>query len=146
MYKTLLILHILSATVWTGGHLVLAIGFLPQALKRKDPAIIEVFESRFERIGIPALVIQVLTGLWLANRYLPMAQWFSFENYLSTHIVIKLVLLGLTLVLAMDARLRLIPKLDASRLVSLAAHILAVTLISVLFVIVGIGIRTGGLF
>lgn len=146
MHQTLLILHILSATVWTGGHLVLAIGFLPQALRHKDPAIIEVFESRFERIGIPALVIQILTGLWLANRLLPYSQWFSFENYLSTHIAIKLGLLALTLVLAMDARLRLIPKLDASRLGSLAAHILAVTLISVLFVIMGTGIRTGGLF
>ncbi len=146
MYTTLLVLHILSACVWTGGHLVLAIGYLPQALRNRDPAIIESFESHYERVGIPALILQVLTGLWLANRLLPFTKWFSFENFLSTHISLKLALLAITVVLAVDARFRLIPNLDQRRLGSLAAHILAVTVLAVLFVIVGTGIRTGGLF
>jgi uncharacterized membrane protein len=31
-FKILVILHTLGATVWTGGHLVLAVTVLPQAL------------------------------------------------------------------------------------------------------------------
>jgi len=34
-FKILVLLHILSATIWTGGHLVLAIIVLPKALKKK---------------------------------------------------------------------------------------------------------------
>jgi uncharacterized membrane protein len=40
MYQLMLILHVLGATVWTGGHLVLAITILPQALRRHDPELI----------------------------------------------------------------------------------------------------------
>ncbi|HPA95904.1 MAG TPA: hypothetical protein PLT41_07520 [Thermoanaerobaculia bacterium] len=29
MYATILLLHILGATIWTGGHLVLAVTILP---------------------------------------------------------------------------------------------------------------------
>ena len=32
MYHAVLLLHVLGATVWTGGHLVLALGVLPGAL------------------------------------------------------------------------------------------------------------------
>ncbi len=147
MIKLALILHLLGATVWTGGHLVLAIGFLPKALRDKDPRVIQDFESRFERIGIPALILQVVTGLLLAYNYLPdISKWFSFETHVASHIFVKLVLLVLTLILALDARLRVIPRLSASNLTSMALHIWAVTLISVLFVAVGVGIRTGGIF
>jgi putative copper export protein len=116
-------------------------------MRKRDPAIIEAFESKFERIGIPALILQVITGLTLAYAYLPdVSKWFSFETHVATHIFVKLVLLVLTLALALDARLRIIPKLSTDNLTSLALHILAVTLISVLFVAFGAGIRTGGLF
>lgn len=53
MYGTLLLLHILGATVWTGGHLIVALTILPRALKRKAPAELLRFESAYERIGTP---------------------------------------------------------------------------------------------
>ncbi len=147
MFQLVLILHLLGASVWTGGHLVLAIGFLPRALRRRDPGLLLDFESRFERIGIPALLVQIVTGLLLAWRYVPEpARWLSFESHVTGHIFVKLILLALTLALALDARLRLIPRLDARRLPSLAAHVVAVTVLAVLFVAVGAGIRIGGLF
>ena len=37
MIKLALILHLLGATIWTGGHLILAIGFLPQGAPRQGP-------------------------------------------------------------------------------------------------------------
>ncbi|WP_315980488.1 hypothetical protein [Aliamphritea spongicola] len=44
-----MLLHVLAATVWTGGHLVLAVGVLPRVLKHSDVAYIKAFESGFEK-------------------------------------------------------------------------------------------------
>jgi putative copper export protein len=146
-YRLVVILHVLAATVWTGGHLILALTVLPRALRARDPRIVQEFESGFERLGIPALFVQIATGLWLAWRIAPnAAAWFSFDNAITAHIGIKLLLLLATILLAMHARLRLIPRLSAATLPALAAHIAAVTVLSVLFVLVGVGLRTGGLF
>ncbi len=147
MYKYFLILHILAATVWAGGHLVLAVTILPKALRRNAPELVFEFDSGFERIAIPALLLLVVTGLWLAYRMIPdVSAWFSFENYVSTLIVAKLTLLVLTIVLAVDARVRIIPNIASDNLKTLAFHIITVTIISVLLVIIGVGFRTGGAF
>jgi putative copper export protein len=146
MYQLMLILHVLGAAVWTGGHLVLAVGILPQALRRHDPEFIRDFESRYERVGIPALVVQVVTGIWLAYRMLPdLAAWFGFETYVASHIAVKLGLLLLTAVFAVDARVRVIPRLRSETLPALAWHVIPVTIFSVLFVVLGVGMGTGGI-
>jgi putative copper export protein len=146
MHKAIILLHLIAATVWTGGHIVLAATVLPRALKRRDPAVLTAFEGPFERVGVPALLVQVVTGLYLASRLLPPSQWFSFAGVASTHIAAKIILVALTLVLAAHARLRIIPRLDASRLNLLAAHIVAVTVIAILLAMVGAGFRIGGVF
>lgn len=144
MYGILLLLHVLAATVWTGGHLVLALTVLPRVLKEKAPRELLRFESAYERIGIPALLLQVVTGLWMAYRMVPdVGQWFAFQNPLSRLIGFKLILLTITIAFAIDARLRIIPKLSEQNLTALAWHIIPVTLVSVLFVIVGVSFRTG---
>ncbi len=146
MYKYLLLIHVLGATIWTGGHLVLALTVLPKALKTRNVEAIRQFESGYERIGMPALFVQVITGIWLAYRVLPdPAAWFSFGSHTSTHILLKLVALTLTLILAMHARLRIIPRLDERRLTLLGYHIVSVTILAVIFVILGVSFRTGGL-
>jgi putative copper export protein len=148
MSLTLLILvHVLGATIWTGGHLVLSLTVLPRALRKRDPGIVHEFESGFERLGIPALAVQVVTGVWLAFRRLPdVSSWFVFDSFVATYIFVKLLLLVATLALALHARLRLLPSLDAASLKTLAWHIIAVTVLSVLFVVMGVGLRTGGIF
>jgi putative copper export protein len=141
-YRYVLMLHVLSATVWTGGHLVLACTVLPRALRRNAPQILHEFEAAFERMGVPALVIQVVTGLSLAYRWLPsVTDWFSFSAFPASLISTKLLLLVLTLALALHARLRLIPELGKDNMRVLAAHIVLVTVLSVLFVIVGVLFR-----
>ena len=45
LFKILVILHTLGATVWTGGHLVLAVTVLPKALKSRNPDLIHQFEE-----------------------------------------------------------------------------------------------------
>ena len=146
MYSYILLLHVVAATIWTGGHLVLATTILPRVLKEKSTSDLLRFESGYERIGIPALIIQVATGLWLAHNLMPeISLWFSVGNPISRLILIKLILLLLTALFAIAARLRIIPNLTDRNLMSLAYHIIPVTVISVLFVIVGVSFRTGGL-
>jgi uncharacterized membrane protein len=38
-------LHILGATVWAGGHLVLAMTILPNALRQRRAAMVNEFEQ-----------------------------------------------------------------------------------------------------
>lgn len=146
MHDLVLLLHILAATIWTGGHLVLALAILPRVLREKLPAELLRFESAYERIGMPALLIQVGTGIVLAYRMVPdVGRWFAFDDPVSRLIGAKLILLAVTMAIAADARLRLIPRLTEDKLVSLAWHIIPVTVVSVLFVVVGVSFRTGGL-
>ena len=146
-YAIALTLHVIAATIWTGGHLVLATVVLPGVLRRRSSDELLRFESGYERIGIPALIVQVISGIWLANRLVPgMANWFDLSNPSARLILVKLGLLALTALFAVDARLRSIPNLSDKNLVALAWHIVPVTVISVLFVIVGVAFRTGWLF
>jgi hypothetical protein len=48
LFKILVILHTLLATVRTGGHLVLAVTVLSQALKNLAPERVHQFEEHFE--------------------------------------------------------------------------------------------------
>lgn len=142
MHSFFVVLHVLAATIWTGGHLILAIVVLPKILKTKNIQALTEFEENFEKIGIPALLVQVITGIYLAYSLLPnVSEWFSFSNHISTHVGIKLILLIITVLLALDARFRLIPNLSEKNLTSLAVHIFMVTLVAILFVIIGLSFR-----
>lgn len=147
MYPIVLLLHVLGATIWTGGHLVLAISVLPKALRANSHAPVRDFEDAFEKIGIPALLTQVVTGLWLADRWVgSLGAIFSLATPHARGAAFKLALLLLTVVLALDARLRIIPRLGPHNLRSLAWHIIPVTVVSVLFVAAGVWMRTGSLW
>ena len=143
-YRLLVVLHLLGATVWVGGHLVLSLSVLSRALRARDPGIIREFESGFERLGIPALLVQIVTGLWLAYHWAPhVAGWFSPSTPQARLVLLKLVLLAATVALAVHARLRIVPQLDVATLRFLAYHVVAVTLLGVALLVVGVAIRTG---
>lgn len=147
LYEISLFLHVLAATIWTGGHIVLSLVVLPRVLRERDPEALLRFESGYERIGIPALVVQVATGLLLAHRLLgPEGEWFDWSRPVSRVLSIKLMLLTATVAFAVDARLRLIPRLSEENLGALAWHVVPVTLISIAFVFVGVSFRTGWLY
>ena len=142
----LIIIHTLAATIWIGGHLILSIVILPNAWKKNDFRIISIFEENFEKIGIPALIIQVISGIWMSVLYLPISNWFDFSNTISALISVKLILLALTIALAIHARFVIIPKLDNSKIPLLASHIIAVTIIGIIFLVVGLSFRLGFVF
>ena len=145
MYALMLFLHVLGATVWTGGHLVLALTWLPRVLRERSPEQLLRFEQGYERIGMPALELQIVTGLWMAYQMVPsVAQWLSPDTPVARAIALKLVLLLCTALIAAHARLRVIPRLSADTLPLMAWHVGAVTLLSVGFVAVGVSLRFGG--
>lgn len=145
MYATLIFLHVLGATVWTGGHLVLAFTVLPRALRQRSPQVLLDFEQGYERIGMPALLVQIVTGLWMAYLMVPdVASWFSAGTPVTRAIGLKLLLLLLTALIAAHARLRVIARLSPATLPLMAWHVGAVTLLAVCFVAVGVSFRFGG--
>jgi putative copper export protein len=147
MYNILITIHVLAATIWAGGHLILSIVYLPKALITKDTSTIRNFEKKYELIGIPSLIIHIATGIWLSFVRIPnFFDWFDFSYFVPVNITIKLGLIIITLLLALDARLRIIPKLGKDNIVQLAFHIIPVTIIAVLLVIIGVSFRYGGLF
>ncbi|XQR91465.1 copper transporter [Stutzerimonas urumqiensis] len=111
----------LGAIVWVGGHLMVLLGILPGALQSRDPAPVRGFEVVYERIGIPALLVRIVTGFWLATLWLAPSQWLSDASV--AHLVqTKLVLLAMTALLGVHARLALIPWLDGQRLPQLGLY------------------------
>ncbi|MGM8885763.1 CopD family protein [Psychrobacter sp. 1U2] len=144
MFNYILIMHLLGSTVWTGGHLILVSVILPKAVLTADIDTLLQFEQQFEKVGMPALGIQIVTGLWMAYQLLPnVKSWFAFDNDLSILISLKLLLLLLTIMVALHARFYRIPKLSVHTLKAFSVNIILVTLFSVSFVVVGTLFRTG---
>lgn len=143
-YFLLLSLHILGACIWVGGHLVLATRILPRALRERRASRVSDFEQAYERIGLPALAVQVATGLWLAHRALGGWSGWLAANPPARVIQLKLLLLAATVALAIHAKLRVIPRLRDDNLPVLGAHIVGVTTLGVLFTLAGASLRFGG--
>ncbi len=149
MHHLLLIIHLIAATIWVGGHLVLAIGYMPRALKYKDFSYIGNFEKKYEPIGMPSLLLLVITGISMAYDYdAGLKSWFSFSNSIETVVSLKLSCLLLSVCFAISAQTRVLPKLrkgNISKLPEMAVHITSVTLLGVTMVILGSFVRYGGI-
>ncbi|MGF1753784.1 CopD family protein [Vibrio makurazakiensis] len=147
MFGILLLLHVIGATIWTGGHIVLSVVVLPRVLRQRSPEALLEFESVYEKIGMPALIIQIITGVLLAFHMLPdFSQWTNFSHPITHVLWLKFSLLFTTFCFALSARFRVIPNLTPDTLKTMAWHIIPVTILSVLFVIVGVSFRTGWFF
>lgn len=147
-HHILLVLHLIAATIWVGGHLVLAIGYLPKALKHKDFSYIGNFEKTYEPIGMPSLAVLIITGILMAYDYnAGFSSWFSFATPIERVVSLKLTFLLTTVCFAISAQTRVLPKLrkgQLNKLPEMAVHITCVTLIGVLMVILGSLVRIGG--
>lgn len=148
-HHILLVLHLIAATIWVGGHLVLAIGYLPKALKHKDFSYIGNFEKTYEPIGMPSLAVLVITGILMAYDYnAGFSSWFSFASPIERVVSLKLAFFLISICFAISAQTRVLPKLrkgQLNKLPEMAVHIICVTLIGVLMVILGSLVRIGGL-
>ena len=146
LHHILLIIHLICATIWVGGHLFLVIRVLPKALSEKDVVGLKSFKDKFEPLGMPSLIFLVVTGIWMAYDYnATLSTWFSFSNNIERVISIKLILLLLTVVLAVLADRIIFPKLNQNNLNIAAIPILLVTVIGVVMLILGSFVRYGGI-
>jgi putative copper export protein len=145
-HHIILIFHLVAATIWVGGHLFLAIRILPEALKKKDASILKNFKSKFEPVGMPSLLVLLVTGILMAYHYdVTFTKWFSFSNAIEKVISIKLILLFTTVLMAACAETLIFPKLKSERMFPAAFFIITVTTIAVTMLILGSLIRIGGL-
>lgn len=145
-HQIILIIHLLAASIWVGGHLFLILRILPATLQQKDISILSDFRLKFGKIGMPSLLILVVTGILLAYDYnVPISDWFSFSNPIEKIISIKLLLLFTSLSLAVHAQKVVFPKLTSDRMLPAIVEIIIVTLIAVSMLILGSLVRVGGL-
>lgn len=145
-HQIILIIHLLAASIWVGGHLFLILRILPSTLQQKDISILSDFRLKFGKIGMPSLLILVVTGILLAYDYnVPISDWFSFSNPIEKIISIKLLLLFTSLSLAVHAQKVVFPKLTSNRMLPAIVEIIIVTLIAVSMLILGSLVRVGGL-
>lgn len=146
VYKLLVILHLIGAAAWIGGHVTLLGVVLPAARRAASTRPVLDFEKAFGRIGLAALIVQVFTGLFLATRWI--GEWsaiFSAPTPAGHLILAKIAMLAVLLALAAHAAHRVLPRLTPEKLSRFTAHAWIVTGLSVLILICGVGVRTGGL-
>jgi putative copper export protein len=135
IYQILQTLHVLFATVWVGGHITLLMAYGAELRRGMTNPLLD-FEHRYEKIGLPSLIFAAATGV--AMLYVGWGKW-PMAAY------IKMGLFVLLILVALHARLRLIPRLKRGENVGglLLLHIVTVTAISVGFVVLGSAIRFG---
>lgn len=144
-HYSLLLLHLIAATIWVGGHLFLVFRYLPIALKNRDVSILKDFKIKFEPIGIPALLVLIITGILMAYDYgVTITMWFSFSTPIEKVISIKLLLLFITLVFGLTADLFVFPKLTSKTINLVTFLIITVTVTGVAMLVLGSLVRIGG--
>lgn len=146
MHKFALILHLLGASIWVGGHLYLLIRLMPKFVKNRDVAGFLQFEKSYEPLGMAAFAVQIITGLYMMNDIVPINQWGQPLGFLTALMHAKFTWLGLTIITAIHARFRIIPRLMSGRhtprtLPWMAVHVGLICLWSVAFVITGAWFR-----
>ncbi|MCE4601939.1 MAG: hypothetical protein F7B18_02015, partial [Desulfurococcales archaeon] len=63
-YKTAQLIHVLAASVWIGGHIIILLGYVPRMLRTGSFSELDSFEKVYEKIGMPSLLIAVVTGVY----------------------------------------------------------------------------------
>ena len=80
-HQIILIIHLLAATIWVGGHLILLLKYVPKAIKSNSLNDITFFRKNFESVGIPSLLILLVTGILMAYHYeITIDKWFTFKK------------------------------------------------------------------
>lgn len=144
-HQIMLVIHLLVATIWVGGHLILILRYVPKAIKNKSLNEINHFRKNFEPVGIPSLLLLLITGITMAYDYdVSVDKWFSFESSIEKIVSLKLILFFCTMLLALTAVKFLFPKLQNKHSYIVWIFIFLVTSIAVTMLILGSLIRIGG--
>lgn len=144
-HRALLILHGIAAAVWLGGLAVLVLGYLPEAWRTRDPRLLVDAISRFDRLGLPALIVAIITGCILAYHWLPeTALWFNRELPHGAAILTKFSLLILALLIYAYQRARVLPTLGPERIPRLGLCLTLQLILAALLLVAGSAFRFTG--
>jgi len=146
-HHILLILHLIAACIWVGGHVYLVTRIFPSVLRQQNAQQLLMFEQKYEPLGMAALLTLIITGLLLAKGYQVSVQEIAaFKPGIARMVAVKLALLLATACFALSALTRVIPALKKTpkKLFEMAAHAAAVTLLGLAMVVVGSYGRYGG--
>lgn len=147
LYKLLVILHILGAATLVGTNLVLLLSVIPKAKKAGDLNIIKGYLTGVGQMGVHALAIQLITGLWLASpMFKGISTAFQMKDVFMTHVGAKVVIMIVLTVLVIVMRRKIAPKLSMETLGGFTATVGLITVLGIFMVALGVGLRTGGLF
>lgn len=146
MMKIALFLHLIGASIWVGGHLYLLIRLMPTFVRKQDVAGFLTFEKSYEPLGMTALAVQIITGLYMLNAITPVATWLTPMGALTALIHAKFTWLLLTIITALHARFRVVARLEQgnftdSTLKVMAVHVGLICLWSLCFVATGMAFR-----
>jgi putative copper export protein len=145
-HQIVLIIHLLAATIWVGGHLILLLRYVPKAIKNKSLNEINHFRKIFEPVGIPSLLLLLITGIIMAYDYdVSVDKWFIFESSIEKIVSVKLILLLISLSLAFVTIKFVLPSINQISPFFLYFIIFLVTTIAVSMLILGSLVRVGGL-
>jgi uncharacterized membrane protein len=145
-HQIYLIIHLLAATIWVGGHLLLLLRYVPKAIKSKSLEELSAFRKNFEPVGMPSLFILIITGILMAYDYnITFEKWFLFEDSIEKIVSIKLILLFISLTLAFITLKFVLPFINKISPFILYFIIFLVTTIAVTMLVLGSLVRIGGL-
>lgn len=147
LYKILVMVHILGAALWIGGRAVLVGVVIPRARRTGEIEHLQEFEKGIGRIGLAALVVQLLTGLWHTTHWLGgLGALLRPANPIAHMALTKILLLVALVGLAGYAHHRMLPRLEPRGLSAFAFHAWVTATLSLVLLALGVGIRTGGLW
>lgn len=148
LFSIFLLFHVIGASVWFGGLMVLSCSILPRAKRAGDPGALANYLRHFLRVGYPALVVQVLTGPMMATRLIPkMSDWFAWENGTQDHIGSKIIMYPIIVIVAVQMQRKVLPRLEAgdgAAIKSAAKYGHSLTFLSFLMLLTGISLHTYG--
>lgn len=142
--SVLVILHILGASIWIGGMLIMALGVLPKAKKAKNASLIKDYEGSFHILGMIALTLQFLTGFRLAMIYADgMKGLFDFSNHVAVLFIWKLVLILLTIGLFVVFKKKTLANLTDDNISGASNMIWNLTIFAIALMVLGLGFSRG---
>ncbi|MCL4220862.1 MAG: hypothetical protein KJZ65_05800 [Phycisphaerales bacterium] len=145
-YLALVVLHILGAAIWIGSLVSVLFGSIPLARKTGDLGPLKhVGKIVVGRLGLAALIVQILTGIRLATKWIVWSSIFSTPSGPGHLILSKIVLLVVVLALGGHIYHKTLSGLARERLGAFNTMTWVLLVLSSLIVIAGVGVRTGGL-
>ncbi len=120
---------------------------IPKAKKAGDIGIIKGYLAGVGQMGVHALAVQLITGLWLATpQFKGISAAFHMKDVFMTHVAAKIVIMIVITVLVIVMRRKIAPKLSMETLGGFTATVGIITVLGIFMVALGVGLRTGGLW